>query len=66
MAWGEKRTRDHKTMFAVHYEDGRTAYIRLSPKQLELGEHLVPAIAREMQVKGEIPEGKIKTVKRVR
>jgi hypothetical protein len=62
MAWGEKRTRDHKTMFAVHYDDGRTAYIRVSAKQIEL----VPAIAREMQAKGEIPEGKIKTVKRVR
>jgi len=66
MPWGHKRTRDYHVMFAVNYENGRIAYIRVSPKQLELGEHLVPAIAREMQAKGEIPDGEIKGVKRVR
>jgi hypothetical protein len=49
-----------------HYVDGRAAYITLSPKQLAGGEHVVPAIARELQDKGEIPPGAIKGVKRVR
>ncbi len=53
-------------MFAVNYADGRTAYITISPKDLEKGEHLVPATARERQEKGEIPDGEIKGVKRVR
>ena len=39
MPWGHKRTRDYHVMFAVNYENGRIAYIRVSPKQLELGEH---------------------------
>ena len=42
------------------------AYITLSPKKLESGDHVVPAIARELQEKGEIPPGEIKGVKRVR
>ena len=45
---------------------GRTAYIRVSPKQLERGEHIVPAIARKRQEKGGIPDGDIKGVKRLR
>jgi hypothetical protein len=53
-------------MFAVHYQDGRSAYITVSPKLLEGGDHLVLSIARDRQQKGEIPEGTIKTVKRVR
>ena len=52
MAWDQKRK--------------RTAYITVSPKFLEGGDHLVLSIARERQQKGEIPEGKIKGIKRVR
>ena len=66
MAWDQKRTRDHNTMFAVHLDDGRTAYITVSPKLLRGGDYLVLSIARERQQKGEIPDGNIKTVKRVR
>ena len=65
MAWDQRR-RDHNIMFAVHYDDGRTAYITVSPKLLEGGDHLVLSIARERQQKGEIPDGNIKTAKRVR
>ena len=65
MAW-EKRKRDHNVMFAVTYEDGRTAYITVSPNLLEGGEHLVTSIAHERQQKGEIPAGPIKGLKRVR
>ena len=45
---------------------GRQAYIAISPKKLAGGDHAVPAIARELQDKGEIPDGEIKGVKRVR
>lgn len=53
-------------IFAVNYADGRTAYITVSAKLLERGEHLVPSIAHERQEKGEIPDGEIKGVKRER
>jgi len=53
-------------MFAVNYEDGRTAYITVSPRLLEGGDHLALSIARKRQEKGEIPDGEIKGVKRVR
>ena len=59
MTW-EKRKRDYNVMFAVSYEDGRTAYITVSPKLLGSGDHLVGAIARERAEKGEIPDGNIR------
>jgi hypothetical protein len=62
----EGRKRDYNIMFAVNYTDGRTAYITVSPKLVEGGDYHVPAIARERQAKGEIPDGEIKGVKRVR
>jgi hypothetical protein len=68
MAWTPPpyRKRDSNVLFAVNYVDGRSAYITLSPKKLAAGDHVVPAIARELQEKGEIPPGEIKSVKRVR
>ena len=68
MAWTPPpyRKPDYNILFAVNYVDGRAAYITLSPKKLESGDHVVPAIARELQEKGEIPPGEIKGVKRVR
>ena len=68
MAWTPPpyRKRDLNVLFAVNYADGRSAYITLSPKKLESGDHVVPALARELQQKGEIPPGEIKGVKRVR
>lgn len=64
MAWQRPRARD--VMFAVSYRDGRTAYITVDPKFVEHGDHLTTELARERQKKGEIPEGEIKAVKRVR
>ena len=58
--------RDHSIMFVVSYEDGQTAYITVRPTGLEHGDHVVRGIVRERQGKGEIPEGEIKVVKRVR
>jgi uncharacterized membrane protein len=66
MSWDNRRKRDTNIMFAVHYEDGRTAYITISPKVLGAGDHVARSVARERQAKGEIPEGKVTSVKRVR
>jgi hypothetical protein len=66
MDWPTKRKRDTNIMFAVNYEDGRTAYITINPKLLEPGDHVARTIARERQDKGEIPAGEIASVKRVR
>jgi hypothetical protein len=65
MAW-ENRKRDHNVMFAVNYDDGRTAYLTISPSLLRDGDHVVPAIVRQRQQTGEIPEGHIATIRRVR
>ena len=65
MAW-EKRKRDANTMFAVNYQDGRTAYLTITPYLLRDGHHVVPTIVRERQEKGEIPEGQIASIRRVR
>jgi hypothetical protein len=64
MAW-EKR-KNHNIMFAVTFQDGRTAYITISPNALRPGDHVARNIVRERQEKGEIPEGEIVAVKRVR
>ena len=48
----------YNILFAVYYVDGRSAYI--TPKQLAGGEHMVPAIARELQEKGEIPPARLR------
>ncbi|HEY7384171.1 MAG TPA: hypothetical protein VH743_10925 [Beijerinckiaceae bacterium] len=65
MAW-ERRKRDPNIMFAVNYDNGRTAYITVSPKQLERGEHVVRELVRERQDSGEIPAGQVASVRRVR
>ena len=44
-------------MFAVHYEDGRTAYMRVSPEAARHGNMVVMDVARERQEAGEIPGG---------
>jgi hypothetical protein len=61
-----RRARDPNTMFAVNYKDGRTAYLTISPHLLREGAHVVPDIVRKRQEKGEIPDGEIASVKRVR
>ena len=66
MNWDNRRKRDPNIMFAVNYEDGRTAYITIKPKALESGDHVSRSVARERQAKGEIPQGEIASVKRVR
>ena len=66
MNFDNRRKRDTNIMFAVNYDDGRTAYITINPKLLEPGDHVARTVARERQDKGEIPEGEIASVKRFR
>jgi hypothetical protein len=65
MAW-ERRKRDPSVMFAITYDDGRTAYITIDPNTLKAGDHVARVVAAERQEKGELPEGKIVGTKRVR
>ena len=60
----QRKPRDHHILFAVRFEDGRSAYIRVSPTVADSGD--VIAIAREHQNRGAIPVGTITGVKRVR
>ncbi len=53
-------------MFAVRFEDGRTAYMRVDPKAAEFGTQPVMVIARARQQTGEIPDGVIVGVQKVR
>ena len=56
----------HSVMFAAHYRDGRVAYFVVDNHGPASGDHLAGMLAVERQEKGEIPEGEIATVKRVR
>jgi hypothetical protein len=53
-------------MFAVNYTDGRTAYLTISPYLLRNGDHVARDVIHKRQETGEIPQGEIATVKRVR
>jgi hypothetical protein len=66
MAWQPRRAKDPNIMFAVNYEDGRTAYLTITPYLLRDGDHVVVGIVRKRQEKGEIPEGSIASIRRVR
>jgi len=60
------RSKDNHVMFAVRFEDGRSAYLRIDPKAAEFGTAPVIAIAKVRQQSGEIPDGEIVSVQRVR
>jgi hypothetical protein len=69
--WDMRRGRpfqpaDTKVMFAVRYEDGRSAYIRVSPEAARYGPMVVMSIAREQQKAGDIPDGTLVSVQQVR
>ncbi len=53
-------------MFAVHYEDGRTAYMRVSPEAARHGNMVVMDVAHKRQESGDLPGGTIIRVKQVR
>jgi hypothetical protein len=64
--WWQRHKPDTKVLVAVRYEDGRTAYMRVSPEAARHGGMVIMDIARERQEAGEIPSGTIVSVKPVR
>jgi hypothetical protein len=65
--FGYKKTAfSRSVMFAVGYDDGRTGYLVVQNHGTTDQDYLIPAVARERQVQGELPEGTISTIKRVR
>jgi hypothetical protein len=63
---GRLRTKDPQHMFAVRYADGQSAYIRVDPKAADYGTAPVLGIAKARQATGEIPQGEIVSVQRVK
>ena len=55
----------NSTMFAANYEDGRTAYFVIE-NCAKADDHRAASVARERQDRGELPDGVIAGVKRVR
>ena len=53
-------------MFAVGYDDGRTGYLVIQNHGTGDQDYLVPSIVRERQAQGDLPEGTISTIERVR
>ena len=60
------RTLDTHRLFQVCYADGRYAYIRVRPQVAEGGSLRLMQEAHLSQERGEIPDGAITSVKRVR
>ena len=60
------QARGKSVMFAAHFEDGRTAYFVIMGHGGAEDDYLALPVARERQQTGELPEGEIFTVKRVR
>src|SRR5215203_1044252 len=53
-------------MYSLSFADGRTGYVVVPQELVEHGDEDVPSIARERQRRGEVPDGDIISVKRVR
>ncbi|WP_112663737.1 hypothetical protein [Microvirga flavescens] len=61
-----KATPAKSVMFAVSFDDGRTAYFVVPNHGGPSEDYLVLAIAKEQQEAGQLPEGHITSVRRVR
>jgi hypothetical protein len=61
-----KASHPKSVMFAVTYDDGRTAYMFIENHGPPSEDYLVSGAAREQQERGQLPEGTITRVKRVR
>ena len=61
-----KTNHPKSVMFAVTYDDGRTAYMVIENHGSPSEDYVVGATAREQQNRGQLPEGTITGVKRVR
>jgi hypothetical protein len=66
MYMSKKPAAAKSVMFAVSYDDGRTAYLVIENHGKSGNDHLVGAIAKERQEQGVLPPGTITGVKRVR
>jgi hypothetical protein len=53
-------------MFAVGFDDGRTAYLVVENHGTSDQDYRIASVARERQAQGALPEGTIATIKRVR
>lgn len=53
-------------MFAINYDDARTAYLWIDNPAKANDNRAVSLIARSEQEKGSLPEGTIASIKRVR
>jgi hypothetical protein len=61
-----RSVRPNSVMFAANYEDGRTAYFVVEGHGRPNDDYLAGPIAKERQERGELPDGVIRSVKRVR
>ncbi len=62
-----RRTQPAKSvMFAVNYDDGRTAYMVVENHGKSNDDYLATPIAKERQEAGALPDGTIVSIKRVR
>ena len=61
-----RRRPDRTIMFMVSYADGRSAYFIVAPQELGSGGFLARNIANDRQASGELPDGRIVAVRRVR
>jgi hypothetical protein len=58
--------RGKSVMFSVHFDDGRTGYFVVKGQSSVEEDYKALSIAQERQRTGEVPEGVILKVKRVR
>jgi hypothetical protein len=62
-AHAHKRRRDTHVLFAVHYEDGGSGHVRVSPEIANAySTSGIREVCREAQSRGELRQGKIASV----
>lgn len=61
-----KTTPAKSVMFAVNFDDGRTAYMVVENHGKSSEDYLVAPLAKERQQAGVLPDGVITSIKRVR
>jgi hypothetical protein len=66
MSMFRKSNTAKSVIFAVNYDDARTAYLWIDDLAKANDNRAVSLIARSQQEKGSLPEGTITSVKRVR
>lgn len=66
MSMFRKNTPAKSVIFAVNYNDARTAYLWIDNPAMANDNRAISLIARAQQEKGSLPEGTITSIKRVR